>query len=70
MPVITLDTSDAAELADLLRFLHEWIDADEDHLDASLTGFADKGYNLDHLRVDLNRLTALLHNTGDGEPAF
>jgi hypothetical protein len=70
MPALTLDTSDAAELADLLQFLHNWIDADEEHLDTSLTSVADNGYNLDHLRVDLNRFTALLHNTSDGEPPF
>jgi hypothetical protein len=70
MPAITLDTSDTADLADLLQFLHDWIDTAEDHLDASLTSFADNGYNLEHLRVDLNRFTALLRNTGDGEPPF
>lgn len=70
MPVVTLDTTDPAELADLLRFPHDWIDTDEEHLDASLTSFAENGYNLEHLRVDLNRFTTLLHNTSDGDPPF
>jgi hypothetical protein len=75
MPVITLDTSDAAELAELLQLLRDWIDTDEDRLNPSLTNYVDgNGYNpdysLDHLRVDLDRFTLLLGDTSDGEPPF
>jgi hypothetical protein len=70
MPAVTLTPADAAELADLLRFLREWIDADEDHLDPLLTHFASTGYDVVHLRVDLARFTSRLSSTGDGEPPF
>jgi len=70
MPVITLDTGDAAELTELLQFLRDWLTTDEDHLDASLETFVDtRGYDIDQLRADLDRFTFLLANT-DGEPPF
>jgi hypothetical protein len=66
MPAITIDTTDAVELTDLLRFLRDWIDLEEDQLDPLL---AKHGYDLTGLRVDLDRLTCLL--TGNVvEPVF
>jgi hypothetical protein len=59
--------TDAADLADLLTCLGEWIDAEEDQLEPLL----DKhGYNLIGLRVSLDRFTTLLSTSGDGEPPF
>jgi len=70
MSVITLDTGDAAELAELLQLLRDWLDTDEDHLDASLTGFVGTGrYGVDQLRVDLDRFAVLLGDT-HAEPPF
>ena len=66
MPAVTMLSQDAAELADLLRGLRDWIDAEEDQLDPLL---AKHGYDLIGLRVDLDRLTSLLNN-GDGEAPF
>lgn len=66
MPAVTMLTTDAADLADLLSCLGEWIDAEEDQLDPLL----DKhGYDLIGLRVSLDRFTSLL-TRGDGEPPF
>lgn len=67
MPAVSMLTTDATELADLLRCLREWIDAEEDHLDPLL---AKHGYDLTGLRVGLDRFTALLTSSGDGEPPF
>jgi|GEM_PF-5668007 len=66
MPTITLDTSDAAELADLLGCLRDWIDLEQDELDPLL---AKHGYDLTGLRVALDRLTSPL-TRNDDEPAF
>ena len=67
MPAVTMLTQDAAELADLLRCLRGWIDAEEDQLDPLL----DKhGYDLIGLRVTLDRFASLLTSSGDGEPPF
>ncbi|MDP9325007.1 MAG: hypothetical protein M3O87_00530 [Candidatus Dormibacteraeota bacterium] len=67
MPAVSMLTTEAAELADLLSCLREWIDAEEDQLDPLL----DKhGYDLIGLRVGLDRFTSLLANSGDGEPPF
>lgn len=67
MPAVTMLTTDAAELADLLSDLRQWIDAEEDQLTALL----DKhGYDLIGLRVSLARFTTLLASSGDGEPPF
>jgi hypothetical protein len=67
MPAVSLLSEDAAELADLLQCLRDWIDADEDILDPLL---AKHGYHLIGLRVDLDRFTSLLASSGDGEPPF
>ena len=34
-----MDTADAAELAELLQFLADWLAADQTHLDTSLARF-------------------------------
>lgn len=67
MPAVTLLTTDAADLAELLSCLREWIDAEEDQLDPLL---AKHGYDLIGLRVSLDRFTTLLTTSGDGEPPF
>lgn len=67
MPAVSMIPTDAADLADLLSCLGEWIDAEEDQLEPLL----DKhGYDLIGLRVSLDRFTALLTTSGDGEPPF
>lgn len=67
MPTISLDTSDAVELAELLRFVSDWLASDPGPLDASLHRFVgNPAYHLDHLRTDLNRFAFLLH-CDDGE---
>jgi len=66
MPTITLDTSDAAELADLLGCLRDWIDLEQDQLDPLL---AKHGYDLTGLRVALDRLASPL-TRNDDQPTF
>lgn len=67
MPAVAMLTTDAADLADLLSCLRDWIDAEQDHLDPLL----DKhGYDITGLRVSLDRFTALLTSSGDEEPPF
>jgi hypothetical protein len=39
MPNISLETGDAAELAEMLQFLAEWLAADDAHLATSLASF-------------------------------
>jgi hypothetical protein len=70
VPTTSLDTGDAAELAELLQFLTDWLTSDPDHLDASLTRFTgNPAYGLSTLRADLHRFTFLLGGN-DGEPLF
>jgi hypothetical protein len=66
-----LDLTDAAELADLLTFLSDWLDGtDNPALAASLHRFiGTTGYDLDALRRDLARFTFLLGND-DGTHLF
>lgn len=67
MPATTLDLGDAAELSELLQFLSGWLAADQDQLNGSLTRFVgNPGYDIDQLRVDLDRFTFLLGGD-DGE---
>jgi hypothetical protein len=40
MPTMNLNTNDAVELAELLRFLHDWLGADPGRLNESLNDFA------------------------------
>ena len=64
MPALCMLSEDAAELADLLRCLRDWIDA-EDHFDPLLAK-----HDIIGLRVSLDRFTSLLASSGDGEPPF
>jgi len=58
------------ERSGLLQFLRDWLVADDDHLEESLTHFVGgRAYNLRQLRNDLDRFTFLLHGN-DGEPLF
>jgi hypothetical protein len=67
VPTVSLDAVDAAELAELLRFVRVWLTADHDPLDASLRRFVGHpGYDVDRLRRDLDRFTFLLGDD-DGE---
>lgn len=67
VPDTCLHPSDAAELAELLQFLDDWLATDRDHLDASLTRFlGNRGYVLSQLRTDLGRFAFLL-GADDGE---
>jgi hypothetical protein len=70
MPDTNLDLGDAGELAELLQFLLDWLTADHDLLEASLTRFVgSSGYTLNQLRSDLDRFTFLLGGN-DGETLF
>jgi hypothetical protein len=70
MPTTRLDTSDAAELAELLQFLSDWLSADPDQLDASLTRFiGHPTYGANQLRADLHRFVFLLGGD-DGQALF
>ena len=70
MPQITLDTSDATELAELLTFLGDWLHGrDTDLLADSLIRFVGHhAYDLPALQADLARFASLLGD--DGERAF
>jgi glyoxylase-like metal-dependent hydrolase (beta-lactamase superfamily II) len=70
MPAVSLDTAGAAELAELLHFLGDWLAADRDRLDASLRRFVGTaGYDVAELRRDLDRFTFLIGGD-DGEALF
>jgi hypothetical protein len=70
MPVTNLDTADAAELAELLLFVSDWLAADHAQLRASLTRFiGNAAYDVTALRDDLARFTFLLGGS-DGEHLF
>ena len=70
MPELRLDVVDAAELAEPLQFLGEWLARDPDRLGASLEAFVGHpAYDTAQLRQDLNRFTFLLGGD-DGESLF
>jgi hypothetical protein len=70
MPDVKLDTADAAELAELLQFLSQWLDRDPGRLGASLAEFVGHpAYGLAQLRADLERFVFLLGGS-DGERLF
>ncbi len=70
MPDFRLDAVDAAELAELLQFLAQWLARDPGRLGASLEAFVGHpAYNLGELRQDLNRFAFLL-GADDGEALF
>jgi hypothetical protein len=69
MPSLSLDIVDAAELAEILQFLSQWLARDSGRLGASLEQFVGHpAYGITQLRTDLDRFTFLLG--GDGEPLF
>jgi hypothetical protein len=68
--VVSLDGVDAAELAELLRFVGDWLGADLARMEASLHQFVGShGYDVAHLRRDLARFVFLLGGD-DGESLF
>ena len=70
MPQIKLDTTDAAELAEILQFLSQWLARDPGRLGESLQQFVGHpAYGLKELRGDLQRFVFLLGGS-DGEPLF
>ena len=70
MPDVKLDTADAAELAEMLQFLSQWLARDPARLGASLAEFVGHpAYGLGELRNDLERFVFLLGGS-DGEPLF
>jgi hypothetical protein len=70
MPSLSLDTGDAAELAEMLEFLSDWLAADHGRLAVSLRDFiGNPAYGLSELRGDLDKFVFLLGGS-DGEPLF
>jgi hypothetical protein len=70
MPDVRLDAGDAAELAELLQFLSEWLARDPGRLGVSLEEFVGHpAYDVGQLRGDLDRFTFLLGGD-DGESLF
>ena len=70
-PLVHLDHADAAELAEMLTFISQWLAGqDQAQLSASLHRFVGvEGYDLTTLRTDLARFTFLLGHD-DGEQLF
>ena len=71
MPGITLDLSDAAELAETLTFLADWLSGSQEQvLTDSLASFVGHpACNTDTRRADLHRF-AFLPGASDGEELF
>jgi hypothetical protein len=66
MPSMTLDAGDAAELAEMLSFLSQWLGRDPARLGASLEDFAGHpAYGTQHLRDDLDRFIFLLDGSDE-----
>ena len=69
MPDVSLNATDAAELAEMLQFLSQWLARDPTRLAASLEQFVGHpAYGLAQLR-DLERFVFLLGGS-DGEQLF
>jgi hypothetical protein len=70
-PRVHLDLADAAELAETLTFISQWLGGtDHAQLAASFARFiGTQGYELAELRTDLARFTFLLGHD-DGEQLF
>jgi hypothetical protein len=67
---VSLDSGDAMELGQLLRFLDDWLSADSGRISESLTRFVGcESYDLESLRGDLARFMFLLGES-DGEGFF
>ena len=65
MPDVRLDAVDAAELAELLQFLSQWLARDRGRLGDSLEQFVGHpACNVGELRQDLDRFTFLLGDDG------
>ena len=59
MPHTKLDHADAAELAELLQFLRDWLDTDKDLLGTSLQTFiGNAAYGCTQPRADLDRFVS------------
>ena len=71
MPGITLDLSDAAELAETLTLLTQWLSGSQEHaLAESFAAFVGHpAYNTGTLCADLHRFVFLL-GASDGEGLF
>jgi hypothetical protein len=70
MPELKLDATDAAELAEMLQFLSQWLAHHPGRLGASLAHFVGHpAYGLAHLRDDLERFVFLLGGR-DSESLF
>jgi hypothetical protein len=70
MPEVKLDAVDAAELAEILQFLSQWMARDPARLGASLEQFVGHpAYGLNELRGDLELFVFLLGGS-DGESLF
>jgi hypothetical protein len=70
MPEVKLDVTDAAELAEMLQFLSQWLTRDAGRLGESLAQFVGHpAYGLGELRSDLERFVFLLGGS-DGEQLF
>jgi hypothetical protein len=71
MPGITLDLGDAAELAEMLAFLADWLTGSQKQtLAGSLAAFVGHpAYNTEALCADLHRFAFLL-GASDGEELF
>jgi hypothetical protein len=70
MPEVKLDAADAAEVAETLQFLSQWLARDPGRLGASLAEFVGHpAYGLPQLRQDLERFVFLLGGS-DGEQLF
>ena len=70
MTEVKLDAADAAELAEMLQFLSQWLARDPDRLGASLAQFVrHPAYGPAYLRDDLERFVFLLGGS-DGESPF
>jgi hypothetical protein len=68
MSEVTLNAADAAELAELLQFIADWLTRDPARPGASLEGFAGHpAYDTRKLRDDLDRFI-FLPGGSDGEP--
>ena len=70
MPEVKLNAADAAELAEMLQFLSQWLAQDPGRLGACLEQFVGHpAYGLPQLRGDLERFVFLLGGS-DGEQLF
>jgi hypothetical protein len=70
MPEIKLDVTDAAELAEILQFLSQWLARDPGRLGPSLAEFVGHpAYGIAELRNDLERFVFVLGGS-DGGPLF